>query len=154
MSTRKLIAVALLCGLAILVAGGIQLFRISDRSQRTVDVLEQGQTATVGDVSVTVEGSARTANDIWATVQLSAPSSGGGSAGAVDVARGFSLLIGGKLESPTTAEPAPGRCPATVAAADLPLRCEVHFAAHDGTATLSFSRGDEQRLWRLDLGAP
>jgi hypothetical protein len=151
-STRKLIAVALLCGLAILVAGGIQLFRISDRSQRTVDVLEQGQSATVGDVTVAVERSGRTASDIAATVQLSAPPSG--SAAAVDVAGGFRLLIGGRLETPTNAEPASDACPATVPAADLPLRCEVHFSPHDGTATLSFSQGGEQRLWRLDLGPP
>jgi len=151
-STRKLIAVALLCGLAILVAGGIQLFRISDRSQRTVDVLEQGQSATVGDVSVTVEGSGRTASDIVATVQLSPPPSG--HASDVDVAGGLRLLIGGRLESPTNTEPASGACPATVPAADLPVRCEVHFAPHDGTATLSVSHGGDQRLWRLDLGAP
>jgi hypothetical protein len=151
-STRKLIAVALLCGLAILVAGGVQLFRISDRSQRTVDVLEQDQSATVGDVAVTVEGSGRTASGIAATVQLSAPPSG--RASDVDVAGGFRLLIGGRLESPTNTEPASGACPSTVPAAELPLRCEVHFASHDGTATLSFSQGGEQRLWRLDLGSP
>jgi hypothetical protein len=151
-STRKLIAVALLCGLAILVAGGIQLFRISDRSQRTVDVLEQGQSATVGDLAVTVEGSVRTASDIAATVELAAPPSG--STGDVDVAGGFRLLIGGRLELPANGEAASGGCPATVVAADLPLRCELRFPPHEGTATLSFSQGGEQRLWRLDLASP
>src|SRR5262245_18382345 len=112
------------------VAGGIQLFRISDRSQQTVDVLEQGQSATVGDLSVTVEGSGRTASDIVATVQLSAPPSG--RASDVYGEGGVRLLIGGRLESSTTTEPAPDACPATVPAADLPARCEVHFAPHQG----------------------
>ena len=49
-STRKLIAIALLCGLAILIAGGIQLFRLSDTSERTVEVLAEGETATVGGI--------------------------------------------------------------------------------------------------------
>ena len=98
-STRKLIAVALLCGLAILVAGGIQLFRISDRSGRTVEVLEEGQSATVGGVRVEVVSSVRTAEalevrvrrrsgwhrDVGAAVELhgswSAASSSGSTAG-------------------------------------------------------------------------
>ena len=57
-------------------------------------------------------------------------------------------------KSPANAASASGGCPATVPAADLSLRCEVHFAPHEGTAKLSFSHGGEQRLWRLDRASP
>lgn len=53
MSTRRLILLALACGLAILVAGSIQLLRIS-RSDNTVSVGEPGDTKEVDGVAVTV----------------------------------------------------------------------------------------------------
>ena len=70
MSTRKLIVVALLCGLAILVAGGIQLFRISDTSERTVELLSEGDHAVVGGVEVTVASSERDRSEIRVTVEM------------------------------------------------------------------------------------
>ena len=72
-STRKLIVVALVCGLAILVAGGIQLFRIAGTDDRTVEVLAEGEAATVGSVTVSVEGSEHDGAVIRAMVRLSAP---------------------------------------------------------------------------------
>ena len=95
-STRKLIAVALLCGLAILVAGGIQLFRISDRSGRTVEVLEEGQSATVGGVQVQVVSSVRTGGALEVSVRLGAPGDGT----SVPLSS-FTLLVGGGLERAT-----------------------------------------------------
>ena len=89
-STRKLIAVALLCGLAILVAGGIQLFRISDRSDRTVEVLDEGQSATVGGVQVQVVSSVRTGSALGVSVRLGAPGDGT----SVPLSS-FTLLVGG-----------------------------------------------------------
>lgn len=53
MSTRRLILLALACGLAILVAGSIQLVRIS-RSDNTVEVGQQGDTQDVDGVAVTL----------------------------------------------------------------------------------------------------
>ena len=70
-STRKLIVVALLCGLAILVAGGIQLFRISDADDRTVEVLAEGEAATVGSITVVVEDSSFDDAVIRAAVRMS-----------------------------------------------------------------------------------
>ena len=55
MSTRKLILTALLCGLAILVAGGVKLFQVASDEKR-VEVLSFGDEATLGDMTVSVVG--------------------------------------------------------------------------------------------------
>jgi len=143
-STRKLIAVALLCGLAILVAGGIQLFRISDRSGRTVEVLEEGQSATVGAVEVEVVSSVRTSDTLAVSVRL-----GAGSGGTSVPLSSFTLLVGGDLEQ---AVPGSGSsaCPDPVPVSPTLTSCDVAFRSRDGTATLGFSHGGQQRLWHLD----
>jgi hypothetical protein len=143
-STRKLIAVALLCGLAILVAGGIQLFRISDRSGRTVEVLEEGQSATVGGVQVQVVSSVRTSDGLGVTVRLGAPGDGT----SVPLSS-FTLLVGGDLERAVPGSTA-ADCPDPVPLTPTLTSCEVAFAPREGTATLSFSHGGGQRLWHLD----
>jgi hypothetical protein len=143
-STRKLIAVALLCGLAILVAGGIQLFRISDRSGRTVEVLEQGQSATVGGVQVQVVGSSRAGGQLGVSVRLSARGDGT----SVPLSS-FTLLVGGDLEQ-AVPDSSPSACADPLPVTPILTACDVAFASREGTATLSFSYGGQQRLWRLD----
>lgn len=57
MSTRKLIAAALICGLAILMAGGIQLVRLSGQAKTADEVLlAVGARAKVGAQEVAVLG--------------------------------------------------------------------------------------------------
>jgi hypothetical protein len=143
-STRRLIIVALLCGLAILVAGGIQLFRISGGEDRVVEVLAEGQTATVGGVTLAVESSARDAAEIVAEVTF-APAE---QRTTVD-ADHFQLLVGGELSPPSTGAAEPGDCPATLVVEQAGLRCRLRFPARDGTATLGFGLSGEQRTWRL-----
>jgi len=143
-STRRLIAVALLCGLAILVAGGIQLFRISDRSGRTVEVLEEGQSATVGDVQIEVVNSVRTGDALDVSVRL------GVGSGATSVPlSSFTLLVGGDLERAVPGS-GPSACPDPTPVSATGSACDVAFASREGTATLSFSHRGEQRLWHLD----
>jgi len=145
-STRKLIGIALLCGLAILIAGGIQLFRISDTGGRTVAVLAEGDSATVGGITVTVEGSASGPNGL--TVGVSLASASGTETVPVT---SFTLLTGGALQQPTgddTGETS--SCPSTIDVDPSGARCFLSFPARKGTATLGFSRGGEQRIWRLD----
>jgi hypothetical protein len=145
-STRKLIVVALACGLAILVAGGIQLFRISGARDRTVDVLDEGQTATVGGVTLAVESSARDGAEIVAEVRF-APEEGRTTFGADH----FQLLVGGELSPPASGVAGPGDCPAMLVVEEAGLRCKLRFPARDGTASLGFGLGGEQRTWRLQL---
>jgi hypothetical protein len=142
-STRRLIAVALLCGLAILVAGGIQLFRISDRSGRTVEVLEEGQSATIGGVQVEVVSSVRRSDDFAVSVRLGAPGDGT----SVPLSS-FTLLVGGDLER-AVAGSGPSACPDPVPLTPTLTFCDVGFPSREGTATLSFSHGGQQRLWHL-----
>lgn len=146
MSTRKLIVVALLCGLAILVAGGIQLLRISDTSERTVELLSEGDQAVVGGVEVTVVSSERDRSAIRVTVEMASVEA------SADVpTSSFSLLVGGDLEQPLAADGGvPPACGASVTLDGEPASCVVVFPPGRGTASLSFSRGGEQRVWRLD----
>jgi hypothetical protein len=145
-STRKLIGIALLCGLAILIAGGIQLFRISDTGGRTVAVLAEGDRATVGGITVTVEGSAFGPNGLTVGVSLASASD----RETVPVTS-FTLLAGGALQQATgddTGETS--SCPSTIDVDPSGTRCFLSFPSGKGTATLGFSRGGEQRIWRLD----
>ena len=147
MSTRKLIVAALICGLAILVAGGIQLIRIS-HNKPAVPVLAEGEQATVGGVRASVTRSARDSRGFHVEVQLSA--SGSSTVPVTD----FTLLVGGKLEQPsnTAASRAPAcRSPIPVGADEA--RCTLDFKDRDGSATLAFSRAGEQRIWALQPAA-
>jgi hypothetical protein len=142
-STRKLIVLALVCGLAILVAGGIQLFRIAGTDERTVEVLSEGEAATVGSVTVTVERSQHDGAVIRATVRMSAPEET-----TVPLAS-FTLLAGGRLHRALDTDGA-GSCPSPVDVGSAPTSCAVAFEGDKGTATLAFSRDDEQAQWRLE----
>ena len=148
-STRKLIVVALLCGLAILVAGGIQLFRISDADDRTVEVLAEGEAATVGSITVVVEDSSFDDAVIRAAVRMSLAEGSGTDETTVPFSS-FTLLVGGQLRQVLLSQGEPG-CPSPVTVGAEPTTCEVAFEGGDGTATLAFSRDGEQAQWRLDL---
>jgi len=148
-STRKLIVVALLCGLAILVAGGIQLFRISDADDRTVDVLAEGEAATVGSVTVVVEDSSSDGAMIRATVRMSLAEGSGTDDTTVPLSS-FTLLVGGRLQPSLVGVDDPAQCGSPVTVGAEPTTCEVAFEGGDGTATLAFSRDGEQAQWRLD----
>ena len=147
-STRKLIVVALLCGLAILVAGGIQLFRIADTDDRTVEVLAEGEPATVGSVTVVVEASERDPSRTTVTVafRLAVPER---EPTTVPLS-GFTLLVGGDLERPVDPGDATSACPASIPVGAETTRCEVDFPGGSGTATIGFSLDGDQALWRLD----
>ena len=147
MSTRRLIAVALLCGLAILVAGGIQLLRISDRSSRTVAVLEEGQSATVNGLTVTVEHSLIDAAGDRIIVGVSLRSADKPTTVPVS---SFTLLVGGELEAAGgDAAGEGGGCFGRMPVGADDLSCLLSFSLRRGTATLGFSHGGEQRLWRI-----
>jgi hypothetical protein len=148
-STRKLIVAALVCGLAILVAGVVQLLRIADAKDRDVPILAQGETTTVGGLSVSVAGSAFTEQAVEVAVRF-----GPASPEAQVPVTSFTLLVGGKLEQPTngTSAASPGCAPNIVVGRDG-ASCVVSFPHRDGTATVAFSRSGEQQIWRLEPSA-
>jgi hypothetical protein len=139
-----LIVAALVCALAILVAGVVQLLRISGADEPDVELLAEGQSATVGGVTVSVTGSALT-TDALSIVARFAPASG------LEVpVTSFTLLAAGKLEAPTNSDAtaAPG-CPSTIEVGSKGLTCAISFPRREGSATVAFSRGGEQQIWRL-----
>ena len=140
------------CGLAILVAGSIQLFRIS-RTDNEVTMLPEGSSSRVGEVEVTVESSRR--NDAQVLVDVRLAVDPGEQAPPVEVpaSDSWSLLAAGELLAPV-APSAPGALAPCVGemlpSPGAELRCTLAFAAGDGSKTIAYRRGDEQRQWALE----
>lgn len=132
MSTRRLILLALVCGLAILLAGGIKLFQVADEDL-SVEVLALGQSARVGDMDVTVTRVERRGDATVVAVEL-------GGVEAPEGAAGWVMLGDGERHEPT------GTCGAVPAQGST--RCELAFADVDRVQAVAYARGGEQRQWR------
>jgi hypothetical protein len=140
-----LILTALVCGLAILVAGGIQLIRLSD--SEPVQLPGLGERRTVSGVDVRVVSVTAIAGTTVVAVELqAAPEAAGGSAG-----EGWSLLrrsIFAPVAPPAGAAGTP--CEALTLAAAV-QRCTVAFeASGDDDRFLAYRRGDVEARWALD----
>lgn len=139
MSTRKLILTALICGLAIMVAGGAKLFSMVNEDV-TVKVLTFGTSSTLSDMTVTVTDVEQLDSGTYVTVSMS------GVDGA-DALEGWRLLAGGEVLSPT------GTVPASVGVAcDTTQRvstasCLVPFAPSEGSVTIAYLRAGTQSQW-------
>jgi hypothetical protein len=144
-STRKLILTALVCGLAILLAGGIQLVLLAG-STSTAKVLTEGASATVGGVVAAVVSSADSAEMLAVTARVEA-----GSTAIADAGEGWALLRGGELR-PRADVPVGGTipgCDGLAVAAGTVVNCLLAFVPGSGTAIVSYSRGGEQSQWTL-----
>lgn len=137
MSTRKLILTALLCGLAIMVAGGIKLFQVASDTKE-VEVLTLGTVAQLADMTVSVTGINQTSEATLATVTMV------GVEGA-DATEGWRLLAGGSVRSPLIVNDAADKC--TVTNADAVVTCVVAFEPSDGSVTVAYVRGGAQSQW-------
>lgn len=141
MSTRRLILAALLCGVAIMVAGGLKLaLTLAERTE--VEVLSLGEQARLGDMTVSVteisDVGARTA----VTVSMT------GVAGA-DATEGWRLLSGGSVTAPVEAPDDLGGAgtPCATTSVDATVTCTVWFPASEGTRTVAYLRAGLQRQW-------
>jgi hypothetical protein len=142
MSTRKLILTALLCGLAIIVAGGIKLFQVASDTKE-VEVLALGTTTKLADMTVSVTGINQTPEATLATVTMV------GVDGA-DATEGWRLLSGGAVRAPIMlTEPAVADVNdvCTVTSADTTVTCVVAFEPSDGSVTVAYIRGGAQSQW-------
>lgn len=137
MSTRKLILTALLCGLAIMVAGGIKLFQVASDTKE-VEVLSLGTVAQLADMTVSVTGINQTPEATLATVTMV------GVEGA-DATEGWRLLAGGSVRSPLIVNDAADKC--TVTNTDAVVTCVVAFEPSDGSVTVAYVRGGAQSQW-------
>lgn len=154
MSTRKLILTALVCGLAILLAGGIKLFQVA-ADDKQVEVLSFGDTATLGDMTVAVLAIDASADATSVTVTMT------GVDLAEGAASGWRMLADGKVSEPLenkvseplenkVSEPSQqGQTCGSVSASKV-TRCVVRFAAADSAPTIAYVRAGEQRQWAGD----
>lgn len=147
MSTRKLILAALVCGLAILLAGGILLFRLSF----TGDVSEQaiarvGDVVTVGTTSAVVQSWSLDGSLVTLVVSVT-----GGEGGVDDLQAAWSLIDARGLVP--RAVPASGpECPAAALPFGQEARCLVAFELGErepSGLTAFFRTGGRSAGWSL-----
>jgi len=132
MSTRKLILLALVCGLVILLAGGVKLLQVAT-DDAEVTVLAPGDEARVGDMVVTLVDVATTPSATVVSVQLSGVA-------ADEAAEGWIMLGDGERREPTST------CgPVTATAV---IDCDIRFPAVERVQAIAYARGGEQRQWR------
>jgi len=140
-STRKLILAALLCGVAIMVAGGVKLAVTLSEGAEVV-VLPLGEEARLGDMTVAVIDVSDIGTRTAVTVSMV------GVAGA-DATEGWRLLAGGIVTSSVPAPDDPGGAaePCATTSAESTVRCTVWFPASEGTRTVAYLRAGLQRQW-------
>lgn len=150
MSTRKLILLALACGMAILVAGSVQLLRIRHTSTTTLSVGDSTElaTLTVRVVSGEVQGDA-----LVVGVHLSLAASA--AQPLTDALTGWSVLAGGlKKPVPAVAPTSAGvtSCGSLSLVPGSSADCSVAFpvpAAVTGTSFVTFRYVGEQATWSV-----
>ncbi len=141
-STRKLILLALVCGLAILLAGGIQLFTLRDQ-RLEVTALPVGTEAVVGGAGVTVLAGERRGDVLDVTVRVRA-----GDEAVADAWASWAVIAaGGPLERLEA-----GTCPPPTVEPGTARSCVLAFAL--GTSrpdglTVVFRRADDTARWAL-----
>jgi hypothetical protein len=138
--TRTLLILAVCCGFAILLAGGIQLLRIANQESSDDEYHGLGEAVEIGDLTIVVESFSET--DGVATVDLRI--------GGVDDEDGsaeFRLVVPqAALEPNRSGDRA---CGATTVAEQT---CELSFGvagAAGGSRILLYRRGDEVARWEL-----
>lgn len=141
MKTRTLLLLAVCCGLAILVAGGVQLLRVTDEPAVTNPL---GAAATIADLDVTVEGASESGGIVYVDVTV------GGVDDADAIHDGFRLVVPGRALEPVDVD---GRGDVCGPVTDDTQTCVVAFdvTGIDSSArVLLVRRGDEQARWELD----
>jgi hypothetical protein len=141
MRTRTLLLLAVLCGLAILVAGSVQLLRLTDDNGG--DDLGVGDTAAAGDLVVTVESAAEAAEFMRVNVRMS----GVDDASGID---GFRLVVPGAALVPLSPAQAGEEACAALTVAEQTCTLVFGTAATEGSArVLLLRRGEDQQRWVL-----
>lgn len=139
MRTRTLLLLAVVCGLAILVAGVVQLLRVANQDDppRAARV---GERVLVGDMEVTVEGVGERAGRLLVDVEL-------GGVDDPDGGESFTLVVPSGALTP---DPNAGNhCGATTVAVQP---CTLSFRLADvstSSRVLVYQRGDERVRWDL-----
>jgi hypothetical protein len=146
--TRTLITLAVACGLAILVAGAVFLWRVTaHRDELTVpEIKAPGQSQQVGPVTATVAGSTDVGTLVVVRVHLQSDQP------VSDASMGWSLVVSGDTtaRAPVTLPDGQGRaCAGQPVEPGVGLDCALAFPAGDGDRYVAFAVGPTQRQWRL-----
>lgn len=134
MSTRKLILTALVCGLAVMLAGGIKLFQMATEDVEAV-VFSLGTSQTLADMTVSVTKVEQAADATLVTVTMV------GVDGA-NASEGWRLLANGIVISPVLSK---STCRITTT--DVVETCVVGFPESTGSVTVAYLRAGEQSQW-------
>jgi len=138
MSTRKLILLALICGVVILIAGTAKLFQTSQKPVE-VQLLALGDSVTLGDMTVSVTALRDTADRTLVDVTMV----GVTEAQAMD---GWKLVASGKVSNPVLLPVGEGtEC--TLTKLTEILACTVAFPVSEDTRTIAYTRAGEIRQW-------
>jgi hypothetical protein len=138
MRTRTLLLLAVTCGLAILVAGTVQLLRLA--GQETATILAIGDAGTAGDARVSVKAFAEVEGVVTITVTLA----------GVDDPKGldgFTLVV-----PEDTVQPNQRGADACTGFTVAPITCTLTFGTADvkaGDRLLVFHRAAETVRWKL-----
>jgi hypothetical protein len=144
LSTRKLIALALACGLAILIAGSIQLLRIKDNDTST---LAEGDSTELATVTAAVLDSS--AGDGGTIVRVRLAVAAGAAAGLDDASAGWSALVSGETSPVQPA--ANGSCAVPVAPGGS-VDCELEFAVQadrQAATVVTYTFAGRHATWTL-----
>jgi hypothetical protein len=141
-----LIALAMLCGIAILVAGGVWLVTADRGGEAALSI---GRVATVGEVSAAVLGATFEPDGRLALdVEMGAPEAAVG-----DPAQGWAVISSRGLVERVDASDAPDACAGRDVAAGESLRCTVTFAPTaeqaPGPLVAVYGRGEDRASWSL-----
>lgn len=140
MRTRTLLILAVCCGFAILLAGGIQLLRIADQESTVTEFSAVGERVEIGDMRVVVESFEEADGVATVSVRI-------GGTDDEDGATEFRLGVAGDVIAPSGASEQ--ACGPTTVAEQL---CELTFGVVDaagGSRILVYRRGDEDARWEL-----
>jgi len=134
MSTRKLILTALVCGLAVMLAGGVKLFQMATEDVEAV-IFSLGTSQTLADMTVSVTGVEQSADATLVTVTMVGVE-------GTNAAEGWRLLANGTVISPVLSK---STCRDTTV--ETVATCVVGFPGSTGSVTVAYLRAGEQSQW-------
>ena len=134
MSTRKLILTALICGLAIMVAGGTKLFQMATEEATSL-VYSLGTSKTLSDMTVSVMDVQQNTDATLVTVTMVGVEGG-------NAAEGWRLIVGSDVISPLLSKT---DCQSTTT--DAAITCVVGFPESKGSVTVAYLRAGQQSRW-------
>ena len=138
MSTRKLIMWALFCGVLILGAGLFKLWQTTGDGAK-VQLLQLGDSAVLGDMTVSVNSVSKNATQTLVEVSMQ------GVEGA-DALSGWRMLVGSVISEAQPLSDGSGTPCTTTKLAESTL-CTVAFPVSEGTPTIAYIRAGQQEQW-------